>query len=103
MQPSQPYTTLQRLFSRKEVNRKEAGEELAASSRPRFGVGSSWELHAQRKNRLIRPGQASSSLPLRSGTRSPGRRPLGMGMWRGCVVPSALSGCLQGRCMAPGG
>lgn len=41
---------------------------LAASSRPRFGVGSSWELQERRENRHIRPRRAGSSLP-----RSPGR------------------------------
>lgn len=60
--------TPRRPFSRKEVNRKAAGEALAASSRPLFGLGSSWELQEQRKNRHIRPRRASSSLP-----RSPGR------------------------------
>lgn len=44
-----------RPFSRKEVNRKEAGWALAVSSRPRFGVGSSWELQERRENRHIRP------------------------------------------------
>ena len=40
---------------------------LAASSRPRFGVGSSWELQERCENRHIRPRRAGFSLP-----RSPG-------------------------------